>query len=189
MVEGMHSVTQNTPSNILFGAGTYHRDMSFDKTTQKLTTGTTLGATQGGGGLEIKGEIVPLELDGALVAFEGQDIMCGGAGIIEATYAEITPENVAMGIIGSVEAGEGYSIVKPKANIEKGDYVEGFGFVGFTADKKRKIAVIMESAICTSGFKLEPKNKEQASVKLTMEARAKIEGNLDTIPVTVIFLG
>ena len=91
-------------------------------------------------------------------------------------------------MIGAVETGEGYSVVTPKATIEKGDYVEGFGFIGFTADKKRKIAVIMESALCTSGFKIEPKNKEQASVKLTMEARAKIEGNLDTIPVTVIFL-
>ena len=188
MGAGNHSVTENTPKNVLFGAGTYHRGMSFDKTSGQLTIGETLGATKGGGGLEIKGDIVPLELDGALVAFEGQDIMCGGVGIIEATFAEVTPENVAMGMIGKVETGEGYSIVTPKATIEKGDYVPGFGFVGFTADKSRRVAVIMESALCTSGFKVEPKGKEQATLKLTMEARAKIEGDLDTIPVTVIFL-
>lgn len=189
MVEGKHGVTTATPGNILFGAGTYHKGMSFDPSTKTLTSGTVIGATQGGGSLEIKGEVVPLELDGALVKFKGQDVMCGGTGTIEANFAEVTPETAAMGMIGKIETGEGYSVVTPKADIEEGDYVEGFGFIGYTADKSKKIAVIMEYAICTSGFKIEPKNKEQSAVKLTMEASADNTGNLDTIPVKVIFIG
>lgn len=188
MVAGKHSVSTATPGNVLFGAGTYHRGMSFDKESGTLTTGTALGATSGGGSIEIKGEIVSLELDGALVKVKGLDVLCGGTATMEASFAEVSPELAQIGIIADTEKGDKYSVVSPKAHIEEGDYVDGFGFVGMTADGKRKVAAILESALCTSGFKLEPKNKEGAVVKLTMEAVAENEGDLDTIPATIIFL-
>lgn len=188
MVAGKHSVGTATPGNVLFGAGTYHKGMSFDPETATLTAGTAIGATNGGGGIEIKGEIVPLELDGALVKFKGQDIMCGGAATVEASFAEFTPEIVKMGMIGEIESGEGYSMVTPKAVIEEGDYIDGFGFIGFTADSKRRVAVILESALCTSGVKLEPKNKEASVVKLTLEAVAENAGELNKIPAKIIWL-
>ena len=187
-VEGRHGITENTAKNVLFGAGTYHKGMSFDKATGVLSVGTVIGATQGGGGVEVKGEVVHLELDGAYVKFKGQAIMCGGSATIEASFAELTPEVMAMGIVGKTEAKDKATVITPKTVIEEGDYVDGFGFVGMTADGKRKVAVILESALCTSGVKIEPKHKEGAVVKLTMEAYAEHASNLDEIPVKIIFM-
>lgn len=187
-VAAKHGVTENTPKNVLFGAGTYHKGMSFDEGTGELTMGDIIGATSGGGGVEIKGNVIHLEIDGANVKFKGQAVMCGGGATIEASFIELSPEVVAMGIIGETKTGEKYTMVSPKAVIEKGDYVDGFGFIGMTADGTRKVAAILDSALCTSGVKLEPKNNEGAVTKLTMEAYAENAGNLDTVPAKIIFL-
>ena len=187
-VAAKHGVTENTPKNVLFGAGTYHKGMAFDEGTGTLTMGDIIGATSGGGGVEIKGEIFNLEIDGAYVKFKGSAIMCGGSATMEASFIELSPEVVAMGIVGEVKTGTNYTMVSPKAVIEEGDYIDGFGFIGMTADGKRKIAVVLESSLCTSGIKLEPKNKEGAVTKLTMEAYAENAGNLDEIPAKIFFL-
>ena len=187
-VAAKHGVTENTPKNVLFGAGTYHKGMSFDEASGTLTMGSIIGATSGGGGVEIKGDIVHLEIDGAYVKFKGSAIMCGGSATMEASFIELSPEVVSMGIVGEVKTGSSYKMVSPKAVIEEGDYIDGFGFVGMTADGNHKVAVILESSLCTSGIKIEPKNKEGAVTKLTMEAYAENAGNLDEIPVKIFFL-
>ena len=50
---GRHTITPGTPSNILLGAGTYHRGLKFEN---GAWTGTAMGATSGGGKIAIKGE-------------------------------------------------------------------------------------------------------------------------------------
>jgi hypothetical protein len=74
-----------------------------------------------------------------------------------------------------------------KADINEGDYVENFGFVGKTANGKKDIVVIFENGLCTSGLELEGKNKENSVIKMTIEAYANIEGDLDTLPVKIYY--
>lgn len=187
-IAGRHGVTADTPKNVLFGAGTYHKGMSFDTSSGTLTAGTIIGATNGGGSIEIKGEITSLEIDGAYVKFKGQEVMTGGTATIEATFTELTPDIAATAMIGKTTSGTNYKMVAPKDTIEEGDYVEGFGFVGYTADGSKKVIAILENALCTSGFKVESKNKGQGTVTLTMEAYAENSGNLDTIPAKIFFV-
>jgi len=71
-VIGKHGVTTTTPENILLGAGTWHRNLTWD-TQSGAWTGDILGATNGGGKISITGEFVPIEVDGAL---EGQRSGC-----------------------------------------------------------------------------------------------------------------
>lgn len=185
-IMGKHGVTTNTPGNILLGAGTYHKGLKFsgDK-----WDGTIIGATSGGGKISIKGEFIDLELDGAMVKFKGQTVKQGGTASAEVNFVELTPDVLKMGTLfkeGESDA-TGFTMLQDKEHIEEGDYIDNFGFVGFTADGSKQIIVIFESAICTSGLEVEPKNKEQSVVKLTLEAVAENTGNLNTLPVKIYY--
>ena len=183
---GKHSISSTTPGNILFGAGTYHTGLKFEG---NKWGGTVIGATSGGGKLAIKGELVPIELDGALVKVEGLDVKQGGTASMEVNFAELSNGILKMGTLfeeGESDA-EGFTMLVDKAHLKKGDYLENFGFVGMTADDSKQIIVIFERALCTSGLELEPKGKEKAVVKLTLEACAPIDGDLNRLPVKIYY--
>lgn len=183
---GKHGVTANTPSNVLLGAGTYHKNLKFEG---GKWSGDLLGATSGGGKISITGEFVDLEVDGALVRFKGQTVKQGGTATMEVNFVELSTEVMKMATLfkeGETDA-EGFTMLEDKAHIEDGDYIENFGFVGYTADGKKQIIVIFGLALCTSGLEIEAKNKEQSTVKLTLQAVANNEGDLDTLPVKIYY--
>ena len=185
-VIGKHGITADTPKNVLLGAGTYMKGMKFEG---NKWSGTIIGATNGGGKVTIKGEFTDLELDGALVKFKGQTVKQGGTANIEANFAEVSGDVLKMATLfaeGTSDA-EGYTMLVDKANISENDYVEGFGFVGKTADGSRDIVVIFEYGLCVSGLELEGKNKEQSVIKLSIDAYANNEGDLDTLPVKIYY--
>ena len=188
MMIGKHAVTANTPGNILLGAGTYHKGLKWDSS-GKTWTGTVLGATSGGGKISISGELMDLEVDGMLVKTKGMTVKQGGTASAEVSFAELSTEIMKMGTLfeeGESDA-EGFTMLKDKARITEGDYIDNFGFVGITADGSKQIVVIFESALCTNGLELEGKNKEQSVVKLTLEAVAENTGSLDTLPVKIYY--
>lgn len=181
-----HGVTTSTPKNVLLGAGTYHKGLKWDGSGW---TGAIIGATNGGGKISIKGEFQDIELDGALVKFKGQTVKQGGTANIEANFAEINEDTITMST--NFKKGEsdaaGFDMYVDKANIEEGDYVEGFGFVGKTADGSKNIIVIFEYGLCISGLELEGKNKEASVIKLSIDAYAENQGDLDTLPVKIYY--
>jgi hypothetical protein len=185
---GKHGVSTTTPENIPLGAGTIHKNLKWD-TSSKKWTGDVIGATSGGNKVAINGEIFDIELDGAHVKVKGLAVKQGGTGIMEVNFAELNSEIITKSTlfeIGESDA-ENFTMFQDKANITEGDYVENFGFVGKTANGKKDIIVIFENALCTSGFELEGKNKENSVIKLTMEAYANNEGNLDTLPIKIYY--
>lgn len=187
-VMGKHGVSTATPENILLGAGTIHKNLTWDAETSTWK-GDIMGATSGGNSVEIKGEIKDIELDGALVKVKGLAVMQGGTGTMEVNFAELSVDVMKAAMIGEVAESDavGYSMIQTKANISEGDYIDNFAFVGKTANDAKDIIVIMESALCTSGLKIEGKNKENAVIKLTMEAYAENAGNLDRVPVRIYY--
>ena len=185
-VIGKHGITANTPQNVLLGAGTYMKNLKF---TDGKWTGDILGATSGGGKISIVGEFYDIPVDGAMVKVKGLTVKNGGTVTVEATFAEISTDVMKMATLfaeGESDA-DGFQMLQDKAAIEEGDYVDGFGFVGKTANGAKDIVILMESALCTSGMEIEPKNKEAAVVKLTMEAYAENSGDLDTLPVKIYY--
>lgn len=182
-VNGKHGVSAATPENILLGAGTIHKGLTVGEDGSITEYGEIIGATSGGNSVEIKGEIVNIELDGALVKVKGLAVMQGGTATMECNFAELSEEVLRIGLVGTVADG----VATPKANIEEGDYISGFAFVGKTANDAKEIVVVFENALCTSGIKIEGKPKENSVIALTMEAYAENSGNLDTIPVKIIY--
>lgn len=186
---GKHGISQTTPENILFGAGTYHKNLKWNST-EKKWEGATIGATNGGGKVAIEGEYIDLEVDGALVLFKGQTVKAGGKASMEITLAELTGDNIKLSsnfTEGDSDA-EGYSMYVDKPNIKANDYLENFGFVGKTATGK-DIIVIFEYALCKSAFELEAKNKSQGGLKVVLEAYAENneDSTFDTLPVKIYY--
>ena len=183
---GKHGITKNTPGNILLGAGTYYKGLEYK---ENAWSGTCVGATSGGGKISITGELVDIELDGALVKVKGLTVKQGGAANMEVSFAELSGDTLKMGALleEGVSGVDGYTMLVDKPNITEGDYVTNFGFVGKTADGTKDIIVIFEYALCTSGIEIEPKAKENAVLKLTLEAYADIEGDLDTLPIKIYY--
>lgn len=188
VIDLTHGITESTPDNVLLGAGVYFRGLHYDPDAKKWV-GTPIGATSGGGKISIKGELMDLELDGALVKFKGQTVKQGGTASIEASFAEIKPDilKIANQFKEGTSDADGYTLLEDKESIDEGDYVDGFGFVGRTATGNKKIIVIFESALCTSGLELEPKGKTQGVVKVTMEAYADGVENLSALPVKIYY--
>lgn len=186
MTIGKHGVSETTPKDILLGAGTYHKGLKF---TNGKWEGTCIGATSGGGKVSIEGEYLDIELDGALVLVKGLTVKQGGKASMEASIAELSGDNIKMATNfkeGESDA-EGYAMYVDKPNIEEGDYTDNFGFVGKTANGAKDIIIIFESSLCKSAFELEPKPKENAVLKVVMEAYAENQGDLDTLPVKIYY--
>ncbi len=185
-VMGKHGVSTATPENILLGAGTIHKNLKWEA---NKWTGDIIGATSGGNKVSISGEIMDIELDGALVKVKGLAVKQGGTASMEVNFAELNAEILKKASLfteGTSDA-TGYTMLVDKADINEGDYVENFGFVGKTANGKKDIVVIFENGLCTSGLELEGKNKENSVIKMTIEAYANNEGDLDTLPVKIYY--
>lgn len=185
-VMGKHGATENTAKDILLGAGTFHKGLKF---ASGKWEGTCVGATSGGGKISIEGEYLDLELDGVMVLVKGFTVKNGGKASMEVSLAEINGDNIKMATNfkqGESDA-EGYDLFVDKPNIEAGDYVDNFAFVGKTANGAKDIIIIFESALCKSAFELEGKNKEQSVLKLVMDAYAENQGDLDTLPIKIYY--
>lgn len=185
---GKHGVGATTPENILLGAGTWHKGLKWNSDTTSWD-GAFVGATSGGGKLSIEGEYIDIELDGAHVLVKGLTVKQGGKASMEANIAELSGDTIKMAT--NFKQGEsdvqGYDLFVDKADIEEGDYIENFGFVGKTANGKKDIIVIFEYALCKSAFELETKNKENSVLKLVLEAYAENDGDLDTLPIKIYY--
>lgn len=176
-------VTTKTPKSIMLGAGTLYKNLKFDSETKKWA-GSIYGATSGGSKFSIKPELTDIEVDGVLVKAKGLTVKTGEIATIETNMVELTKEWVETTIIGKagVSEDERFDVIESKAQIEDGDYIEGFAYVGFmtTGDP---IIIIFDSALCTSGFEGEGKNKENAVFPATFECCAELaEGETNTLP-------
>lgn len=185
-----HGITKATPSNIPLGAGAWFKGLEF---TEGGWNGTVLGATSGGSSIKITPEVLDIEIDGAAVVSKGLAVMQGGTAEAEVNFAEINKDVLAMTMLGEVlpaeseNAVEGFDCIQTKAAITEGDYVENLGFVGYTADQSKQIIVIFENALCKSGFQLDPKNKENATVKATFTAYGNLDSDLNRVPVRIYY--
>lgn len=191
MALAKHGITKDTPSNIPLGAGTWFKGLKYEEGTG--WTGTVLGATSGGSSIKLAPEVLDIEIDGALALAMGLAVMQGGSGEAEVNFAELNADILKMTTLGEILTSEsdnyveGFDCIQTKSAIVAGDYVENLGFVGYTADKSKQIIVIMDYALCKSGFQIDPKNKENAVIKATFTAYGDIDTDLDRVPVRIYY--
>ena len=139
MKVGKTGATTGTPKNILFGAGTIHKNLKFDSSSKTWNFEESIfGATSGGSKLTITPEFVDVEVDGAMVAVKGLKIKTGETAQMELNLLELTTEVIKSAVIGKngQSEDEDYDLIESKANVEEGDYLENIAFVGKKLDGK-----------------------------------------------------
>lgn len=169
----MHGITENTPKNVPFGAGTIHKGLKYVSSKWNFEE-SIVGATNGGSKLSIVPELYRVPIDGANVAVKGLDVKVGEKATMEINFAELTKELVAAATLGELDttqAADLYDVIKSKSDIKPNDYWENIAFVGRDLEGKYMIA-ILPNALCTSGFEHEGKNKESVVGKYTFECYA-----------------
>lgn len=175
-------ITEKTTKNIVLGAGTLHKGLALTEGKWNFEE-SLIGATSGGTKISILPEFKTIEVDGALVKVKGLDVKIGETAKIETNMIELTPEWIKMSIVGKdgTSAYEGYDVIESKRQLEDGDYIENFGFVGKKVDGT-PIIIIFDYALCTSGFEHEGKNKENGVFKATFECYAEMSPEADVLP-------
>lgn len=190
MKEGRHGVTDKTAKNILFGAGTIHRNLKYVTGTGWNYKESLVGATSGGSKLSIIPEIYDVPADGANVKTKGLRVKTGETASMEVNLLELTQDIVAASTLGEIGESEDetFILIQSKADIVEGDYWENISFVGRTLEGKPIIAILPD-ALCTSGFEPEGKSKEGAIGKFTFECHADPaeDGDLDKLPWKIYY--
>lgn len=189
MKAGKSGITDATPKNIMFGAGTIHKNLKYDA--EKHTWNfdeSILGATQGGSKISIKPEFTDVPVDGAIVAVKGLKVKTGETATMEFNFLEVTQDILKMALVGTngQSADENYDLIESTAFITEGNYLDNVAFVGQTLDG-RNIIVIMDNALCTSGFESNGKNKEAGVFTCTFECHADLESDMDTLPYHIYY--
>lgn len=189
MREGNNGITENTVKNIQFGAGTVHKGLKYTEGTGWNFTESIVGATKGGSKVTITPEFYRVEPDGTTVAIKDFNRKVGESAKMEINLIEITEDIIKASVIGKINetnAVNGYTLIESKDTIETGDYWENIAFVGETLDNK-KIIVILDNALCTSGLAMEGKNKEEGVGAYTFESHADASKSLTTVPYHIYY--
>lgn len=180
---GRNGITENTPKNILFGAGTIHKGLKYTSNAWNFAD-TIVGATNGGSKLSIVPEMYDVPLDGANVVVKGLKVKNGETATMEVNFAELTGDIMKAATIGKdgTSADNTYNLIESKADIAVGDYWENVAFVGRTLEGKNIIA-ILDNALITSGLETEGKNKESAVGTYTFACHADSDSDtFDVLP-------
>lgn len=178
-------ITTGTPSKILFGAGVYFHGVAYSETvapTEEAIRAALVGATQEGGKITITPEFFAPDVDGALVAIKEFKQKVGETAIMEASMIEVSPEYVAKSVIGEINdsTDSDYDVIT-SSELRSGHFYEGFGYYGELLDG-RPFICIFKNALCTSGFALESKNKENSKFTGTFECHSDIEYGTTNLP-------
>lgn len=183
----MHGITEVTPKNILLGAGTIFKNLTWDSTKSQFKFDKVLGATSGGSKFSIKNEFKDIEADGAVVKVKGLTLKYGQVAELETNLLDITVDNLKIAMLGEEKTSEmtGYKELVPKAQLEAGDYIDNLAYVGRKSDGS-PVIIIMENALCTEGLEIEGKNKENAVLKVKFECYGDITSDLQTLPVKIL---
>ena len=182
-------ITTDTPKKILFGAGTIHKGLTYDKSTKKWNFKESLaGATSGGSSFTIQPEIVTVEVDGALVKIKQLDVKQGETAQMTVNFVETTPDIIKAAVIG-VDGNsdvEGFELIESKSSIAEGDYWDNIAYVGKTLEGK-PIIVIMDNALCTSGLDLSGADKEGTVGEYTFDCYQGLDGDHTILPYHIYY--
>ena len=183
-----HGITENTPKEILLGAGAYYKNLKYEEGTG--WTGTILGATTGGGKVSITPEYMTIEADGATVKVRGLEKKVGETATMEINLLEFKEANLLQAlhmVEDTSKSVEGYKVYKSVRDISDEDYLDNVAYVG-TLTSGEQVIIIFENAIIEGAMELEPKNKEVSSMTITAECTASFEqDDLEHLPYYIYF--
>lgn len=178
-------ITLGTPAKIAFGAGVFFQGVAYNEkvapTEEEILSGI-VGATQEGGKVTITPEFFEPDLDGKHVSVMELIQKVGETAVMETSMVEMNPERIAKALIGYManSTDNNYDVIT-SSDLRKGHFYQGFGYYGELLDG-RPFMCIFKNALCTSGFGLEGKNKENGKFTGTFECKSDIDYGVEKLP-------
>lgn len=190
-MNGVHGITQGTPTRIPFGAGFYFHGVPYSEkvapTLEACKQGCA-GATQEGGTVTFTPEYFDIPLDGATVLVEELKKQIGEKSQMEVSFAEMSPDMMAHQMVAQIGETEDkkHTVLTSAGGLRKGHFYAGFGFYGEFIDG-REMIIMYKKALCTSGASFENKPKTNTVFKGTFECHSDLEYGVTKLPY-VIFI-
>lgn len=182
-------ITEGTPENILFGAGTIHKGLTLSEGKWNFKE-SLIGATSGGITVNITPELTDIEVDGKLVKVKGlSDIKTGETATMEINFIELTPEIIKALVVGLDTASQeftGFNEITSNTKISDGDYISKLAYVGRRLNGEPLI-IIFDNALVSGGFSVNGQNKTANTVAATFECVADLDGDFDKLPYHILY--
>lgn len=191
MLEGMNGVSAKTPEQIPLGAGTIHKNLKYTEGSGWNTATSCVGATSGGNKWSVVPKLYYPLIDGVGVKVKETATVIGEDAKMEINMIEMTKDMILASTLGKEGDSEDSTLVmiESAGEVLESHFWENIAFVGKTL-KGKKIIIIMENPLCSSGMENEGKNEESGVNKYTFECHASIEdANLNKLPWKIYYPG
>ena len=185
----MNGVSTKTPEQIPLGAGTIHKNLKYTEGSGWNTASTCVGATSGGNKWSVVPKLYYPPIDGVSVKLKETATQIGEEAKMEINMIEVTKELILASTLGKTATSEDadFDAIESAGVVQPDHFWENIAFVGVTL-KGKKIIIIMENPLCSSGMENEGKNEESGVNKYTFECHASIEDvNLNKLPWKIYY--
>lgn len=146
-----------------------------------------IGATKGGGALEITPTLREIEPDGYRGPMIGSTVNDAWTVKMRGTMMEITAANFKRVLMSAeVTPNTKKTVIKLRNDIKAEDYIKSIVWVGKTS--KGAVLVDMQNVLNTNGATLTFADKAEGTIPFEFLAHAGEEGYTEYAPVTIIFL-
>lgn len=183
-----HGITSQTVENLILGAGTIYKNLTY---ASNEWTGTVLGATSGGIKFHYEAQWLDIEVDGATVLVKGiSKQKVGESATLEGQMTEVTEDILVTALHleqASTSEDTTYNKYVSKSNIDSSDYLTNIAYVG-TLSNGKNIIIILPNALCTEAFEIETKNAEQTTFSVKFECTADLTNDtLDKLDIKIYY--
>lgn len=170
----------------LLNAGAFYKNSTMDDATGEFT-GTRLGATQGGGSLNIEPEMRNIEVDGVPTNSKGLSIIDDFAISLTANLMEVTTDNIQSALVSSdvdKVTNDVYDIITLRRTLLDTDYIENIAWVGRKSDNTPMI-IIIDNALNTEGLSVDMAPKSEGVIPVTFTGHADLTEEEDLLPLRI----
>ena len=183
-----HGITSQTVENLILGAGTIYKNLTY---ASNEWTGTVLGATSGGIKFHYEAQWLDIEVDGATVLVKGiSKQKVGESATLEGQMTEVTEDILVTALHleqASTSEDTTYNKYVSKSNIDSNDYLANIAYVG-TLSNGKNIIIILPNALCTEAFEIETKHAEQTTFSVKFECTADLTNDtLDKLDIKIYY--
>ncbi|MGX7200063.1 hypothetical protein [Enterococcus nangangensis] len=172
--------TSKSAENFRYDSAVLFKDVDFESGVP--TTGTPIGATNGGVKIKFEKSYRKMEVDGTYLSpVKGLERIESATATITGTFKEFSTELLAAEIHGAVTDSTkltGYQEITPKVCITEDDYYENLVAVCWNSDcgeGEPMTFYVLDNARVTSAFEVSTEDSNEHSVEATFTAHQSVE--------------
>lgn len=183
MIRGLRTTT---PDKLLLGVGAFYKNFVIGTDTPSTATSKLLGATDGGGSLNIVPQVRQVSVDGAPGDVKGLKVIDGYAVTLSANLKEMTLENLELAIGAYSVSGTSATTIKGKHNLADSDYLTNITWAGTISGKSTPVYIVLKNALSVNGLNLSVSDKNEAVIPVTITAHYDLS-DLENPPFEIVY--